>query len=139
MSFSWPVRVYWEDTDAGGVVYYANYLRFLERARTEWLRAAGLDQSRLRQATGVVMVVSHVDVDFRAPARLDDALTVTAGLDKRRGASFTMVQEIRRDSDEALLVAARVTAACLDAERWRPRRFPPALVGALDRIDTELP
>ncbi|MEM9303645.1 MAG: tol-pal system-associated acyl-CoA thioesterase [Pseudomonadota bacterium] len=134
MSFHWPVRVYWEDTDAGGVVYYANYLRFLERARTEALREAGLDQSALREATGVVMVVSNIDVDFKAPARLDDELVVTVDLAGRRAASFTMTQEIRRVADDALLINARVEAACLDGERWRPCRFPPLLAEALDRL-----
>ncbi|MDC6130864.1 tol-pal system-associated acyl-CoA thioesterase, partial [Burkholderia gladioli] len=92
-SFRWPVRVYYEDTDAGGIVYYANYLRFFERARTEWLRACGLDQRRLAAETGAMFVVRDTAVDYRAPARLDDPLTIVSRIERFGRASMIFVQE----------------------------------------------
>ncbi len=132
MSFTWPVRIYWEDTDAGGVVYYANYLRYMERARTEYLRARGVDQSELQRTAGVVMVVRRVEADYRFPARLDDELDVSVMVERVKGASFTMNQTVVRRSDQALLVSGAVEAACLDAERWRPCRLPAVLRTALE-------
>ncbi len=132
-SFVWPVRVYWEDTDAGGVVYYANYLKFMERARTEWLRARGIDQNRLRERTGVVLVVRELTCEFLKSARLDDELEVAVELASARGARMTLTQTIHRESDRALLISARIGAACLDAERWTPRRLPPELRSVLDQ------
>ncbi|MFK7956423.1 MAG: tol-pal system-associated acyl-CoA thioesterase [Lysobacterales bacterium] len=125
--FVWRVRVYWEDTDAGGVVYYANYLKFMERARTEWLRARGVVQSELEAQEGVVMVMRSIRADYLAPARLDDELDVTVSLANRRGASFSVNQEVWRTSDQTLLVRGTGEAACLDAKRWVPCRFPPLL------------
>lgn len=121
-TWSWPVRVYWEDTDAGGVVYYANYLKFMERARTEWLRAMGVSQSSLERERGVLFMVLHVDVDYRAPARLDDELIVScrATPDGRTSAMFE--QSIRRSSGE-LLIEGRVRVVCVDAKTLRPRRM----------------
>ena len=135
-AFSIPVRVYWEDTDAGGVVYYANYLKFLERARTEWLRAAGVDQSVLRVEDGVVLVVRSVHCDYLSPARLDDELTVQVAVAQVGAASLVIDQAIDCGRDGRRLIDARVTAACLDAASWRPRRFPPSLRAV---IATELP
>ena len=126
--FSWPVRVYWEDTDAGGVVYHASYLRFLERARTEWLRARGLDQQRVREQQGVLFVVRDLSIDFVAPARLDDELDVTIESCERRSASLSFVQCILRRADGVLLTRARVRAACIDAVTWQPRRIPENLL-----------
>jgi len=125
--FVWRVRVYWEDTDAGGVVYYANYLKFMERARTEWLRARGVVQSQLEAQQGVVMVMRSISADYLAPARLDDELDVTVTLENRRGASFTVAQEVWRVKDQTLLVRGQGEAACLDAQRWVPCRFPTIL------------
>ncbi len=125
--FVWPVRVYWEDTDAGGVVYYANYLKFMERARTEWLRARGVVQSELEAKEGVVMVMRSINADYLAPARLDDELDVTVSLANRKGASFSVNQQIWRRADQTLLVRGSGEAACLDAKRWAPCRFPPLL------------
>jgi acyl-CoA thioester hydrolase len=125
--FSWPVRIYWEDTDAGGVVYYANYLRFLERARTEWLRSLGIDQSRVREELGVVFVVRDVAIQYQAPARLDDELESTIDTVERRSASMTFVQRILRRSDGAVLVAARVRVACVAAADFKPQRIPESL------------
>lgn len=123
-AFSWPVRVYWEDTDAGGVVYHASYLRFLERARTEWLRAHGLDQGRVRDAHGVVFVVRDLAIEFLQPARLDDELDVELVTAERRSASMTFSQRILRRVDGALLATARVRAACVSAGEFKPCRIP---------------
>ena len=125
--FSWPVRIYWEDTDAGGVVYYANYLRFLERARTEWLRGLRIDQSRVRDELGVVFVVRDVAVEYLAPARLDDELESTIEAVERRSASMTFAQRILRRSDGTVLVTARVRVACVAASDFKPHRIPEIL------------
>ena len=127
--FIWPIRVYWEDTDAGGVVYHASYLRFLERARSEWLRALGYAQDALREREGVVFVVRAMRLEFLRPARLDDELVITVALDERRRASLLMRQKIWR-SDE-LLLDAEVKVACVAATDFRPRAVPEALVAAL--------
>jgi acyl-CoA thioester hydrolase len=127
-AFSWPVRVYWEDTDAGGVVYHAGYLRFLERARTEWLRAAGIEQSRLAAERGLVFAVTEMDLRFVAPARLDDALAVSCRLDEIGGASLRFSQDIVRIADNVAIVGARVRAACLAAGTFRPRPIPKDLI-----------
>jgi acyl-CoA thioester hydrolase len=123
--FAWPVRVYWEDTDGSGVVFYANYLRYMERARTEWCRAAGLDQSRLQAGEGLVFTVVSAQLQFHRPARLDDLLQVTVDIETAKRASLTLRQEVHRDTLEGeLLVAGRVRVACVDAARFRPRAFP---------------
>jgi acyl-CoA thioester hydrolase len=93
--FTWPVRIYWEDTDAGGIVFYANYLKFMERARTEWLRSLGADQSRLREQTGGMFVVTDTQLKYHSPARLDDQLLVTACGTKKTSITLTIAQEIR--------------------------------------------
>ena len=128
-AFTWPIRVYWEDTDAGGVVYHASYLRFLERARTEWLRAQGVAQQRVRDEYGVVFVVRDMALEFLLPARLDDELDVTVESGERRSASMTFSQRIVRRADGAVLVVARVRAACIDAATHRPARIPAGLFG----------
>ena len=130
--FSWPTRVYWEDTDAGGVVYHAQYLAFLERARTEWMRAHGHGQETLRLDHDLVFAVRAMRIDFRAPARLDDALQVTAVLRQCRKASLVIGQEIRRDG--ALLLDAEVRVAALQATSFRPRAIPELLYQALNRL-----
>lgn len=132
--FEWPVRVYWEDTDAGGVVYHAGYLRFFERARTEWLRAAGIGQQTLREELGVVFVVHQMDIQFNRPARLDDLLTATVAGVELRSASFSVVQSLLRDGEEKSLVDAQVRIACLDALRWRPRAIPEFLLEEIARL-----
>jgi acyl-CoA thioester hydrolase len=124
-TFSTPMRVYWEDTDGGGIVYYANYLRFLERARTEWLRALGWSQQALAVDPGILFAVVHVDVRYRESARLDDLLVVTCTplIDGRVRARFE--QRIHRDAIEGpLLVEASVDVACIDARTHRPKRLP---------------
>lgn len=120
--FSLPLRIYWEDTDAGGVVYHAQYVAFLERARSEWMRRHGFGQVDLRERFGIVFAVRAMEVDFRAPARLDDAVEVTARLASCRGASAVFAQAVLRDG--AQLVTARVRVASLDAGSFRPRAIP---------------
>jgi len=127
-TFTWPVRVYWEDTDAGGVVYYANYLKFLERARTEWLSALGLEQDRLAETAGVVFVVRRVEADYLRPARFNDRLEVRCELAEVNRASLSMAQEVRRGED--LLLAALVRVACVDREAFRPARIPAFVMDA---------
>ena len=118
------LRVYYEDTDLAGVVYYANYLKFIERGRTELLRGAGIDQSRLKTEEGLVFVVRRLEAEYLAPARFDDLLTVATGVAALRGASVEMEQRVRRD--DALLFRARVGLACMGLD-GRPRRLPSAI------------
>ncbi|HEY4582630.1 MAG TPA: tol-pal system-associated acyl-CoA thioesterase [Lysobacter sp.] len=120
--FSWPVRVYYEDTDAGGIVFYANYLKFFERARTEWLRAAGVAQQELLDLEGAAFVVKSATIDYHAPARLDDELTITTTIDKLGRASVQFVQQALRG--EALLTSASVKVGCVDIATMRPRSLP---------------
>ena len=130
--FSWPTRVYWEDTDAGGVVYHAQYLAFLERARTEWLRARGKGQELLRAEHDLVFAVRAMRIDFRNPARLDDALRVTVALRECRRASLVLAQSVRRGDD--LLLDAEVRVAALSAATFRPKAIPQALYDELDSL-----
>ncbi|MET0327286.1 MAG: tol-pal system-associated acyl-CoA thioesterase [Luteimonas sp.] len=132
--FSFPTRVYWEDTDAGGVVYHAQYVAFLERARTEWLRDRGHGQERLRGSHDLVFAVRAMRLDFRKPARLDDLLEVTVALRDCRRASLVIVQEIRRDGE--LLLDAEVRVAALRATDFRPRGIPDDLYDALKSLET---
>lgn len=126
--FTWPVRVYYEDTDAQGVVYYANYFRFMERARTEWLRALGVDQVKLMQEERRIFVVTRSEAEFIVPARFNDELVVTAGLGELTRATFGIEQNIYRDGlDGELLLRGRVVAAYLDADTMRPKRVPASI------------
>ena len=126
--FTFPVRVYWEDTDAGGVVYYASYLRFLERARSEWLRALGIDQAAMLRDERLQFVVVEANIRYHRAARFDDELTVSVKLDELRGASVVMGQEIRRGPGEGeLLISAKIRAACLASDSLRPRPLPKIL------------
>ena len=133
--FSWPTRVYWEDTDAGGVVYHAQYLAFLERARSEWRRALGKGQEALRREHDLVFAVRAMQVDFRLPARLDDALAATVALRECRRASLVIAQEIRRDG--TLLLDATVRIAALGAGDFRPRAIPAPLYDQLKALEAE--
>lgn len=121
--FSWSVRVYYEDTDAGGVVYHSRYLNFLERARTEWLRHLGLGQDALARELGIRFAVAKMAVDFVAPAMLDDLLTVTVTLSTLGGASLLLDQGIWRNRGDVPLIRAQVRIACVDL-RLRPTRLP---------------
>ena len=130
--FSWPTRVYWEDTDAGGVVYHAQYLAFMERARTEWMRAQGHGQERLREEHDLVFAVRAMRIDFRLPARLDDALQVTVALRECRRASLVLVQAVRRGG--TVLLDAEVRVAALSAGKFKPCPIPQPLFDALNAL-----
>ncbi len=125
--FTWPVRVYYEDTDAGGIVYYANYLKFFERARTEWLRSFGLNQDKLAQEEGLIFVVRRAQLDFAQPARLDDLLEITVEPLQVARVYVRLAQEARRGSE--LLARAEVQVACLARDGTRPCAIPQALRG----------
>jgi acyl-CoA thioester hydrolase len=124
--FEWPIRVYYEDTDAGGVVFYANYLRFMERARTEWLRHLGFEQDELMQDPGVMFAVYRTEIDYRAPARFNDELSVITRVDKLSGASITFAQQIVRRGDDQPLVEGLVQVACVTIE-MKPARIPSSI------------
>jgi acyl-CoA thioester hydrolase len=121
-NFSRSYSIYWEDTDAGGVVYYANYLKFMERCRTDWLRALGIDQQRLRADRSMQFVVVSVSVDFLRPARLHDEILVTAELERLTGATIVFKQTIMRGAEQLIDATARV--ACLDSGTLRPCAIP---------------
>jgi acyl-CoA thioester hydrolase len=134
--FSWPVRVYWEDTDGGAIVYYANYLRFLERSRTEWLRARGHSQQELAREPGILFTVVSLQVNYRAPARLDDELEITCEPRSEGAASLCFAQRIYRTApggaaQRGLLVEASVRVACVDAHSRKPKRLPQFLLDAV--------
>ena len=128
-AFSWPVRVYYEDTDLGGVVYYANYLRFMERARTEWLRSVGIEQDRVRDELGLLFVVVSCDVRYTRPARFNDALEVTVTVSDAGRASLTFEQRVLRAGEE--LCTGVVRAASVSAGTFRPKPLPARLQEAL--------
>ncbi|WP_370869633.1 tol-pal system-associated acyl-CoA thioesterase [Rhodoferax sp.] len=121
--------MYWEDTDAGGVVYYANYLKFMERARSEWLRALGFEQDVLRDEVGVVFVVRRVEIDYLSPARFNDQLDVSVSLHQVGRASLSVQQVLGRGPTR--LVSAQVTLACVDAVRFKPVKIPATFLQAL--------
>jgi acyl-CoA thioester hydrolase len=129
--FTFPVRVYWEDTDAGGIVFYANYLKFFERARTEWLRSLGISQSTLRETTGGMFIVGETQVRYLKPARLDDELLVTARLEEQGRASLVIAQQAQQRATGALLAEGRIRIGWVDAASLRPARIPPTLLEAL--------
>jgi acyl-CoA thioester hydrolase len=120
--FTWPIRVYYEDTDAGGIVYYANYLKFFERARTEWLRAAGVSQQVMLDEHGAGFVVRSAQIDYHASARLDDEITLTLAIAKSGRASVVFSQQALRG--ELLLASAHVKVGCVDLNTLRPRAIP---------------
>jgi acyl-CoA thioester hydrolase len=123
--FTWPIRVYYEDTDTGGVVYHANYLRFLERARTEWLRARGWSQERMKQEAGIGFVVASMTIDFRRAARLDDELLAAVWIKQRRRVSLDFEQTLVAAGDPArVYIEATVQVACVQLATLKPRRLP---------------
>ena len=127
--FSCRIRIYWEDTDAGGVVFYANYLKFFERARTEWMRALGFSQEAMRVQAGAMFVVSDTAVHYLRPARLDDVLEISVALAEAGRASLDLQQVARRDGVE--LARGRIRIGCVDASSLRPRRIPADILSAL--------
>ena len=128
-AFHWPLRVYYEDTDAAGVVYYANYLKFFERARTEWLRAAGFEQTALRDEYGVVFVVRALAVEYALPAQFDDALAVSVTVNAVRGSVIELAQTVCRDG--VALVTAAVKIVCVNTPSFKPVRIPQSIVEKL--------
>lgn len=132
-AFAWPVRVYWEDTDAGGIVFYANYLKFFERARTEWLRSRGIEQHEMRTATGGMFVVSEVNVRYLQSARLDDELIVTATPLEIGRASMTIAQQamLKTSTAHTVLCAGTVRVGWVDAVSYKPSRIPQNILDTL--------
>jgi acyl-CoA thioester hydrolase len=141
--FQWPVRVYWEDTDAGGIVFYANYLKFFERARTEWLRSLGIAQHALKLSTGGMFVVSHTSVNYLRSARLDDELIVTARLKEIGRASMIIMQEALLKTEQtsayqalnkqpALLCEGDIRIGWVDADTLKPARIPLEIISRLN-------
>ncbi|MFG6455914.1 tol-pal system-associated acyl-CoA thioesterase [Roseateles sp. BYS96W] len=128
-AFQFPVRVYWEDTDAGGIVFYANYLKFFERARTEWLRAAGVEQHQLREDTGIMFVVASTSLRYLAPARLDDLLTITVDPEPAGRASLVVRQRALRG--DTLLADGEIRIGCVRAEDLKPQRLPDIVQSAV--------
>jgi len=131
ITFKWPVRVYYEDTDLGGVVYYANYLKFLERARTEWLRALGVEQTALAAEHRVIFVVRSIALEYLRPAAFNDELVVTVELEETGAGQILLLQRITRGAEE--LATARVRIACVNTATFRPVRIPSSLSGLLRR------
>ncbi|WP_077003269.1 tol-pal system-associated acyl-CoA thioesterase [Variovorax sp. KK3] len=141
MSFAFPIRVYWEDTDAGGIVFYANYLKYMERARTEWLRSLGIAQGKLREETGGIFVVSETQLKYHRPARLDDELMVTAELRQVGSASLIIAQRVLARlahapaedplADAPLLCEGTIRIGWVHADTLRPARIPPQVSGTL--------
>jgi len=129
--FSFPIRVYYEDTDAAGVVYYANYLRFMERARTEWLESLGFPLAAFEREHGVTFVVHRAEIEFLRAARLNDRLDVSVEALDRRASRLVLGQRVVRG--DVRVASARIELACVDRERWRPARIPAALCERLAR------
>jgi len=131
--FHWPLRVYWEDTDAGGVVFHANYLKYFERARTEWLRARGFEQQVPRESTGGMFVVTDASLQYHRPARLDDQLLVTTWMQKPGRVCMTIGQQVRRGTDGAgvILCDATIGIGWVSVEHFKPTRVPTSIVKAL--------
>ena len=127
--FRWPVRVYWEDTDAGGIVFYANYLKFFERARTEWLRSLGIEQQQLKDETGGMFVVAETSVKYLRPARLDDKLMVTASLQQSGRASMTIRQQVLLKN--TVLCEGTIRIGWVDVASLQPSRIPQNIIESL--------
>jgi acyl-CoA thioester hydrolase len=130
-AFVWPVRVYYEDTDSGGIVYHANYLRFFERARTEWLRSLGFEQDRMRAELGTLFVVHSLNIRYNKPAAFNDLLQIVTRISRHRGASLEFDQRVLPEGGNSTLCEATVMVACIDAERQVPRPIPKALIAEI--------
>ncbi|WP_326536503.1 tol-pal system-associated acyl-CoA thioesterase [Pseudorhodoferax sp.] len=133
-AFHFPVRVYWEDTDAGGIVFYVNYLKFFERARTEWLRARGIGQRALKDETGGMFVVSDTQVRYLQPARLDDELLVTVRVERFGAASLLLAQQVLAGSVPGgpVLCEGSIRIGWVQADTMRPARIPPSVLNVLE-------
>jgi acyl-CoA thioester hydrolase len=132
-SFVWPIRIYWEDTDGGGVVYHSNYLKFFERARTEWLRKCGIEQRQLAAERGILFAVHAANLAFIRPARLDQALTVRLYADRLRRASLSVQQDLYDPSSKEVICRGGVEIVCLDANRFKPIGIPSDILAELAR------
>lgn len=128
MNFKWPTRVYYEDTDSGGVVYYANYLKFMERARTEYLRYYGFEQDALIKNDNIIFAVKHIEIDYHKPAQFNDLLSVTAQITECKKASMIFEQAIVRDNDQTLLCSGTIRIACLQADSLKPCKIPQSIL-----------
>ncbi|MES2192134.1 MAG: tol-pal system-associated acyl-CoA thioesterase [Pseudomonadota bacterium] len=137
-TFSWPLRVYWEDTDAGGIVFYANYLKFFERSRTEWLRSLGIGQQRLKETDGGMFIVSETSVRYLRPARLDDELLVTSKLQDLGRASITIEQQalLKSGKDSTLLCTGTIRIGWVSAATLQPARIPASILDSLKERQT---
>ena len=134
LDFRWPVRVYWEDTDAGGIVFYANYLKYFERARTEWLRSLGHAQEAMRAEAGVMFIVTDTRVRYRRPARLDDLLIVTVQVQHAGRAQMTVAQQAWRGTE--LIAEGSIRIGCVDAGTYRPQRIPSSITRSIPQSPT---
>lgn len=140
-NFTWTVRVYYEDTDAGGVVFYANYLKFFERARTEWLRSAGINQQLMTETHGVMFVVKSTAVDYHAPAKLDNELKLTVVVERMGRASVQFIQEawrVRVDQDgehKELLATGRIKVGCVDTQNFKPSQIPSQVMDSIKTLE----
>ncbi|MGB0966188.1 MAG: tol-pal system-associated acyl-CoA thioesterase [Litorivicinus sp.] len=132
---SWPVRVYYEDTDAGGVVFYANYLKFFERGRTEWLRELGYQSQSMLEQQDLVLVVRHVDVQYLAPARLDDELSIVTRVSTLGGSSLVFEQQAVRD--QQCLVSASVTVVCVNTQTFKATRIPVSMRESIEHSNKD--
>jgi acyl-CoA thioester hydrolase len=132
MSFAFPIRVYWEDTDAGGIVFYANYLKFFERARTEWLRHLGIEQQALRETTGGMFVVVETQLKYHRPAQLDDLLSVNATMLNKGRSSMVIAQQAWRQADTpVLLCEGSIRIGWVQASTLKPERIPTSILERL--------
>lgn len=135
MNFNWPVRVYYEDTDSGGVVFYANYLKFMERARTEYLRHFGFEQDILIEQQNIIFAVRSVQLDYISPARFNDQLTVTANIIELKKASMLFEQKIfRSNQTDKILCQGQIRIACLKADSFKPTAIPESIM-EVARVD----
>ncbi|MBF8177788.1 MAG: tol-pal system-associated acyl-CoA thioesterase [Burkholderiaceae bacterium] len=137
LNFTWTVRVYYEDTDAGGVVFYANYLKFFERARTEWLRSAGINQQLMTETHGVMFVVKSTAVDYHAPAKLDNELKLTVVVERMGRASVQFIQEAWRINGEhkELLATGRIKVGCVDTQNFKPSQIPSQVMDSIKTLE----
>ena len=135
--FLWPVRVYYEDTDAAGVVYYANYLKFMERARTEYVRALGFEQDDLREQENTLFVVRNVSLQLHKPARFNDELEVVSNIQKTARTNLIFKQTIRRAGEEAILSEAEIQVVSVNASSWKPQVIPETVLQAINNHDNQ--
>lgn len=131
-NFSWPIRVYYEDTDSGGVVYHSNYLNFMERARTEWLRHAGIEQPQVKTELGIIFVVHSMSISFRSPAYFNDLLDIKSQLIRMGHGSIEFAQSIMRNNQ--VLLEADVKVACVDVATFKPTRIPSEIKQKLEQL-----